>query len=288
MEAAISAALIGLGLGAQYALLSLGFTLIYGILGVINFAHGGFYMLGGYVAFAAVSHFGLPYPVAVAVAFLVSAAVGYAFELLVLERHIDDHLATMMLTMGLFLLMGTGLTLVFGTEPVDFRFPISGSWRSGGIYVPYANLIVLAACVVAIAAVYALLYTSSLGRSLRALADDRQVSAALGLRPRVLFPAAFALATGLAGFTGAMVTPILSLHPHVGDSILTISFLIVILGGLGSVLGAAVTAFAVGMIEAYSSIYLGGSIGALALFVLVLVTLVFRPSGLFGRKARLA
>lgn len=288
MDAAISAALIGLGLGAQYALLSLGFTLIYGILGVINFAHGGFYMMGGYVAFAAVSQLGLPYPVAVALAFAACAALGYCFELLVLERHIDDHLATMMLTMGLYLVMGTVLTLVFGTEPVDFRSPMAGSWRSGGIYVPYANLMVLAACTIAIAAVYLLLYKTSLGRSLRALADDRQVSSALGMRPHVLFPAAFGLATGLAGFTGAIVTPILSLHPHVGDSILTISFLVVILGGLGSVLGAAVTAFAVGMIEAYSSIYLGGSVGALALFVLVLITLVFRPAGLFGRKARMA
>lgn len=288
MESAVSAVVIGIGLGAQYALLSLGFTLIYGILGVINFAHGGFYMLGGYAAYASVSLLGLPYPVAVAVATAVCAALGYVFELVVIERYVDDHLATMMLTMGLYLVMGTALTVSFGTEPVEFHAPVSGSWRSGRIYVPYANIVVLLACVGAILAVYLLLFRTSLGRSLRALADDRSVASALGLQPRVLFPAAFALATGLAGFTGALVTPILSLHPHVGDSILTVSFLIVILGGLGSVGGAAFTAFLVGLVESFSSIYLGGSVGALLLFSAVLVTLVFRPSGLFGRKVRAA
>lgn len=288
MESAALAVIIGIGLGAQYALLSLGFTLIYGILGVINFAHGGFYMLGGYAAYASVSMLGLPYAVAVAFATAVCAALGYIFELLVIERYVDDHLATMMLTMGLYLVMGTALTVTFGTEPVEFHAPVSGSWRSGRLFVPYANVVVLLACAAAILAVYVLLFKTSLGRSLRALADDRTVASALGLQPKVLFPAAFALATGLAGFTGALVTPILSLHPHVGDSILTVSFLIVILGGLGSVGGAALTAFLVGLVEAFSSIYLGGSVGALLLFAAVLVTLVLRPSGLFGRKVRTA
>lgn len=288
METVISAGIIGLGIGAQYALLSLGFTLIYGILGVINFAHGGFYMLGGYVAFAAVTKLGVPYPVAVVLATLVCALVGAVFELLVLERHIDDHLATMMLTMGLYLVMGVALVAVFGTEPVDFKSPVSGSWRSGRIYVPYANLVVLCCCLIAIAGVYVLLYKTSLGRSLRALADDRRVATALGMPPKILFPAAFAVSTGLAGFTGALVTPILSLHPHIGDSILGVSFMIVILGGLGSVGGAAVAAFIVGIVESYSSIYLGGSIGALTLFVVVLATLAIRPTGLFGRQVRAA
>jgi hypothetical protein len=129
--------------------------------------------------------------------------------------------------------------------------------------------VVLCACLAAIAGV---LYKSNLGRALRALADDLPVATALCLPPKILFPAAFGVATGLAGFTGALVTPILSLHPHIGDSILTISFMIVILGGLGSVVGAAVAAFVVGLVEAYSSIYLGGSIGALTLFLLVVIS----------------
>jgi len=286
VEGFVAAGLIGVSLGAQYALLALGFTLIFGILGVVNFAHGGFYVLGGYVAYAAVHHLGAPYPVAVIAAALVTAATGYAFELFLVERRIDDHLATLMLTLGLYLVMSTGVLVVFGPESPQFAFPITGTLRGWGLYVPIANLIVLLVCLLAIGAVYALMYRTDFGRALRALADDRQVATAQGLRPRLLFPLAFALATGLAGLTGALVTPILSLAPHLGDPVLATSFLIVILGGLGSIGGATTAAFIVGMVEAYSSVYLGGSKGALVLFVLVLVILVVRPSGLFGREVR--
>ena len=111
--------------------------------------------------------------------------------------------------------------------------------------------------------------------------DDEQ-------RQHALFPLAFALAAGLAGLTGALVTPILSLSPQVGDPVLATSFLVVILGGFGSVGGATAAAFLVGMVESFSSVYLGGSTGALVLFVLVLAVLLVRPSGLFGREARSA
>jgi branched-chain amino acid transport system permease protein len=286
MTSFVTATLIGVSLGAQYALLALGFTLIFGILGVVNFAHGGFYVLGGYAAYWFVSAAGLPYPVAVILATLVTGSLGYLFELLLIERLVDDHLATLMLTLGLYLMLSTGILITFGPESPLFEFPLSGTLRAGPFYFPIANLVVLAVCLLAILGVYALIFRTDLGRALRALADDRQVAAAQGLRPRLLFPLAFALACGLAGMTGALVTPILSLAPHVGDPVLATSFLIVILGGLGSIGGATVSAFLVGLVEAYSSVYLGGSKGALALFVLVLIILVVRPSGLFGRIAR--
>ena len=286
MEQFLQAGIIGISLGAQYALLALGFTLIFGILGVVNFAHGGFYMLGGYVAFSCVSMAGLPYPIAVLVAVAVTAALGWVFELFLLERLVDDHLATLMLTLGLYLIVSTGLLSAFGPLSMDFRFPVSGALHLGPVYVPKENLIVLAICLAAIGALWLILFRTDLGRALRALADDRAVAMAQGMRPRVLFPAAFALATGLAGLTGALVTPILALSPGVGDPGLATSFLTVILGGLGSLGGAALAAFIVGLVEAYSSVYFGGSIGALILFVLVLLLLVFRPTGLLGRETR--
>jgi branched-chain amino acid transport system permease protein len=285
MEGFVTAGLIGISLGAQYTLLALGFTLIFGILGVVNFAHGGFYVLGGYLAYA-VHHLGVPYPFAVVIATLLTAALGYLFQLFLVERIVDDHLATLMLTLGLYLIMSTGVLVVFGPQSPQFTFPVTGTLRSGGFYIPLENLVVLTVCLTAIAAVYLLMYRTDFGRALRALADDRPVATAQGLRPRLLFPLAFGLATGLAGLTGALVTPILSLAPHIGDPVLATSFLIVILGGLGSIGGATVAAFIVGMVEAYSSVYLGGSKGALVLFVLVLVILVVRPSGLFGRELR--
>ena len=282
----LQAAIIGVGLGAQYALLALGFTLIFGILGVVNFAHGGFYMLGGYVAFVCVSHLGLPYPVGVLIAMLATGALGGLFELFLIERLVDDHLATLMLSLALYLIISTSVLAIFGPISMEFSFPVTGAFRAGPIYVPRENLIVLAICLIALGGLWLILFRTDIGRALRALADDRQVARAQGLRPRILFPLAYALATGLAGLTGALVTPILSLSPGVGDPVLATSFLTVILGGLGSLGGAALAAFIVGIVEAYTSVYFGGSIGALVLFIMVLLLLVFRPTGLLGRETR--
>ncbi|MBS7701362.1 MULTISPECIES: branched-chain amino acid ABC transporter permease [unclassified Chelatococcus] len=286
MEGIISTGLIGISLGGQYALLALGFTLIFGILGVVNFAHGGFYVLGGYVAYSAVQFLGLPYALAVALAAASTAVLGFLFERLLLERVIDDHLATLMLTLGLYLMMSSGILATFGPESPAFDFPLQGVLRAGRLYLPLENIVVIGVCLTAIVLVYLVIYKTDFGRALRALADDRRVAMAQGMRPTLLFPLAFALATGLAGLTGALVTPILSLAPHVGDPVLAISFLVVILGGLGSIAGATIAAFAVGMVEAYSAVYLGGSKGALLLFVVVLIVLVIRPSGLMGQTAR--
>lgn len=286
MDGIVATSLIGISLGAQYALLALGFTLIFGILGVVNFAHGGFYVLGGYLAYSAVAYLGVPYVLAVVLAALGTAALGFLFERLVLDRLINDHLATLMLTLGLYMMISSGILVVFGPQSPAFTFPLSGVIRGHGLYVPIENLVVLLVCLIGIVSIYALMYRTDFGRALRALADDRMVATAQGLRPKVLFPTAFALATGLAGLTGALVTPILSLAPHVGDPVLATSFLIVILGGLGSIGGATIAAFLVGMVEAFSAVYLGGSKGALALFVLVLIMLVVKPSGLFGHRVR--
>ena len=288
MQGIVSTGLIGLSLGTQYALLSLGFTLIFGILGVINFSHGGFYIIGGYVAYS-VSHLaGLPFPLAVLAATIACGLLGYAVEYVLVEKHVNDHLATMMITLGVYLIITTGATVIFGPEPPEFRFPVSGSFRGGGFYLPYSNLIVFVACAAVIASVYLLMYRTRFGIALRAMADDRAVAIAQGLHPARMFPMAFGLATALAGLTGALVTPILALEPHVGDAVLAKAFMVVILGGLGSIGGATIAAFIVGMVEAYSSVYLGGSKGALALFVLVLFILVVKPTGLMGREARRA
>jgi branched-chain amino acid transport system permease protein len=286
MEGVIATGIIGLGLGAQYALLALGFTLIFGILGVVNFAHGGFYALGGYLAYAAVTFLAVPYGIAVLAAALATGALGYVFELVLVERFVNDERSTMMLTLGFYLVLTTAMHVLFGPESLPFAFPVVGILHWHMIRVPLANLVVFAVCIVSILGMYFLIQRTGLGRALRALADDRLVAMAIGIPPRRLFPFAFAIGCALAGLTGALVTPILSLSPHVGDPVLITSFLIVILGGLGSIGGATLAAFIVGLVEAYSSVYLGGSKGALVLFTLEVLILIVRPRGLLGRETR--
>jgi branched-chain amino acid transport system permease protein len=274
----------GLTLGAQYALMALGFSLIFGILGVINFAHGGFYAMGGFVAYYVTQTLGMPYVLGVLAAVVATAALGYVFELVVLEPRIDDHLATIVLTLGLSLILGAVLLVIFGPRAVEFTSPVSGTLRLGGVFIPTARLMVIIVSVVAILAVYLVLYRTRIGGALRALADDRSMAVVQGMQPRVLFPLAFALATGLAGLTGALVTPLFNLAPFVGERVLMISFLAVILGGLGSLPGAVLASLLVGVVESYVGVYIGGSWAPLMLFSVVLVLLVVRPTGLLGRR----
>jgi branched-chain amino acid transport system permease protein len=289
MDSFISTGLIGLSLGTQYAMIAIGFTLIFGIMGVINFMHGGAYVLGGYIAFALAAVLGLPFPIAVLGAALGTAVVGYFIEVLFVDKYVDDHNATMLITLGVYLMMTTGIILIFGPEPVSgFSFPIRGALRWGGIYFPYSSLVVLVVCAAAIIGMYYLIFRTRYGIALRAMADDRAIATAQGIHPSNMFPFAFALAMALAGLTGALVTPILALDPHLGEGQLLKAFIVVILGGLGSVGGATVAALTVGMVEAYSSVYLGGSKGALVLFLIVLLILLVKPSGLMGRETRKA
>jgi len=288
LESVISAGVIGLSLGTQYALISIGFTLIFGIMGVVNFAHGGFYILGGYFAFTLTHTFGLPFSVALILAALATGAVGCLIEIVFVEKYVADHLATMLITLAIYQIMITGITLLYGAEPVQFRFPVKGSFHGSGFYIPYASMIVSGVCAVAIIAVYYLVYKTRYGIALRAMADDGQVARAQGIAPVMMFPLAFGIATALAGLTGALVTPILALEPTGGEAVLGKAFIIVILGGLGSITGAMISAFVVGLIEAYTSVYLGGSRGALALLALVVLILLVRPQGILGTVARRA
>jgi branched-chain amino acid transport system permease protein len=288
VETIVSTGVIGLSIGAQYALISIGFTLIFGIMGVVNFAHGAFYIIGGYAAFTLTSLLGMPFVVAVVLATFITALVGYFVEIIVVEKYVSDHMATMLLTLGVYQIIVTGATFAYGAEPVDFPFPISGALRWHKYFVPYSTLVVFAVCVVAIVSIYYLVFMTRYGIALRAMADDGAVARAQGIPAARMFPMAFAIATGLAGLTGAIVTPILVLEPQAGEATLGKAFIVVILGGLGSVTGATAAAFIVGLIEAYSSVYLGGSKGALALFVLVVLILLVRPQGLIGSSARKA
>ena len=288
MEGLISAGVIGLSLGTQYALISIGFTLIFGIMGVVNFAHGGFYILGGYIAYSLSQSLGVPFAAAVLIAALATGVIGYLVEVVVVERNVSDHLATMLMTLGIYQIITTGMTAAYGAEPMNFPFPVTGSLRGPGFYIPYANLIVFGVCALAIGSVYYLVFRTRYGIALRAMADDSPVARAQGIRPARMFPLAFAIATALAGLTGALVTPILALEPSSGDAVLGRAFIVVVMGGLGSVGGATISAFVVGLVEAYASVYLGGSQGTLVLFVIVMLFLLVRPQGLFGTVTRKA
>ena len=286
MDTLVQATVNGLALGAQYALLALGFSLVFGVLGVINFAHGAFYVLGGYFTYSLMTGLGLPYALALIAAVLGVAAVGYVMELLLIEKIVDNHEGTLIVSLGFYFVVIAALTLFYGPEAVPVKFPVDSVLRLEGFYIPVARLIVIAVSAVAVLGLWFLLYRSKHGIALRALSENRDVATMQGLRPRVYFPLAVALSAALAGLAGGLVTPIFTLEPPVGEAALMVSFLVVVLGGLGSLIGAASAAIGVGLVEAIAGTYLDGSLTRLLLFVIVLALLIFRPSGIAGRSLR--
>jgi branched-chain amino acid transport system permease protein len=285
MSDIVQATVNGGALGAQYALMALGFSIIFGVLGVINFAHGAFFAVGGFLTYWADVTVGLPYVPALLVAVLATAALGYAFEFAILDHRVDDHLGSIVLTLGFGLCLSAGLLLLFGPDPRQFEFPVDGAVTIAGATISSGRLILVGVALVVIAAVAWLLFRTRLGVALRALADDREMARVQGMPARLLFPLAFALATALAGLTGGLVTPLYLLDPFVGDQVLLLSFVVVILGGLGSLPGAVIAAFVVGLIQSFVGVYVGGSYAPLLLFGFVLVMLVFRPTGLMGDRS---
>lgn len=286
METLVQALVNGLALGAQYALLALGFSLVFGVLGVINFAHGGFYLLGGYFTYSVMSSVGLPYVLALIIGVAGVAVVGYVMELVLIEPIVDNHEGTLIISLGFFLILSAAVTILYGPESVNFKFPVSSVLRFEGIYVPVARLIVIAVAAAAVTALWFLLFRSRHGVALRALSENREVAMMQGLRPRVYFPLAVALSAALAGLAGGMVTPIFTLEPPVAEAALMTSFIVVVLGGLGSLAGAAGAAIGVGMMEAFGGAYLDGSMTKLLMFSAVLTLLLFRPAGIAGRSLR--
>jgi len=286
MDTLVQALVNGLALGAQYALLALGFSLVFGVLGVINFAHGGFYLLGGYFTYSLMTSIGLPYVPALIVGVAGVAVVGYLMELVLIEPIVDNHEGTLIISLGFFLILSAVVTVAYGPEAVPAEFPVSHVLRFEGLYIPVARLIVIAVSAGAVVALWLLLFRSRHGVALRALSENREVATMQGLRPRVYFPLAVALSAALAGLAGGMVTPIFTLEPPVAEAALMTSFIVVVLGGLGSLAGAAAAALGVGMMEAIGGTYLDGSMTRLLLFSAVLTLLLFRPAGLAGRSLR--
>jgi branched-chain amino acid transport system permease protein len=177
----VSAGMIGLTIGAQYALIAIGFTLIFGILGVVNFAHGGFYVLGGYLAYSLTHALGIPFPIAIALAALATGVVGYIVEIVLVDRFVADHLATMLITLGFYQILIAAIVQVYGAEPVDFVFPLSGAFQAGPVRVQYSHLVVFAVCGTAIGLMYWLVYKTRYGIALRAMADDGRVARSQGI-----------------------------------------------------------------------------------------------------------
>jgi len=286
MTALLAAQLLnGLAIGMTYALTAFGLSIIKGLLNVPNFAHGAFYALGAYVCYGAMQA-GVPFALALAIAFIVPALVGALVERLGVSRLMNGpYLYQLLFLFGTALILEQLIIIIWGTSGLSAAAPefLQGAFDLGFTYLPKYMVFngLMAAAV--IAAVWLLIERTRLGSQIRAGIDKREMAQCLGIDVSRLITAGFALGAGLAGLSGGLVLPLLGTNATMGAEMLSIAFVVLVIGGLGSLYGALAAGVLVGVIQSVSSVFVP-SASTVLIYVAMVATLMIRPQGLFGER----
>lgn len=275
----------GLTIGVAVVLMALGLTIIFGLLDVINMAHGEFYALGAFVAVVLVGA-GLSFWLVLVLTPAILAVVGYLTERSLVQRvfHTKDrHTLTLLLTFGVGVLMEDSLKIVFGANPLRLEAPISGATEMLGLFFPNYRLFVMLFGAAVIAAVWVLVFRTSLGAMVRAAAFDRHMTASLGVPVHKVYAATFAFGVALAALAGVLLAPMYSVFPTMGRDFVFMAFSVVIIGGMGSIKGAVLAGLLLTQVQSISSLWISPVWADPLLFGIMVVVLVWRPQGLFGR-----
>jgi branched-chain amino acid transport system permease protein len=275
----------GLVLGNLYVLVALGLTLIYGVLVQINFAHADIVTLGAFSAYFFVQGFGGGYIPAIAVALTVGGIAGWLINAAIFAplRNKRNELLPLIATIGVSVTMENVMLAGFGPIPYAFDSPYSNDViRFGGAFITVQNALIVAVSVLTIASLYAFMKFTFLGKALRAVAQDRETAGLMGINPDRLVMLTFVIASALAGMAGALLAPVLVLTPFAGTSVIVKAFAIVIIGGFGNFEGTILAGLLVGLIESFTTQYLGPGLIDIVVFGLLLVTLALRPTGLIA------
>jgi urea transport system permease protein len=289
----------GVSLSSILLLMALGLAIIFGLMGVINMAHGELMALGAYTTYVtqgwfqghAAGLFDYYFLVALPLSFLVAGMAGFVLERGVIRFLYGRPLETLLLTWGISLMIQQGLRLWFGAANVDV---ISPTWLSGGVPVmvgiqlPFNRLFIIGLATVAVAGMYLLLFKTDGGLRIRAVTQNRGMAACLGVRSRRVDALTFALGAGLAGIAGCALTQIGNVGPELGQNYIVDSFMVVVTGGVGKLLGTILAALGIGGLNKIIEPAAGAVFGKVAILVLVILFIQRRPSGLFAAKGRYA
>ncbi|MBL8335604.1 MAG: branched-chain amino acid ABC transporter permease [Rhodoferax sp.] len=274
--------LVGMINGSFYALMSLGLAIIFGLLHVVNFAHGAQYMLGAFVAWGLLEYTGLGYWWALLIAPFVVGGVGIVLERTMLRRlyHLD-HVYALLLTFGFALILEGSFRLKFGATGMPYASPISGGLDTSFAYLPWYRLWVIGASFTLCLATWFVIERTQLGSYLRAANEKPNLVRTFGINvPRMLM-LTYGLGVGLAGFSGVMAAPIYQVNPLMGSNLIIVVFAVVVIGGMGSIVGSIVAGFGLGILEGLAKVFYP-EIAGMVVFIAMLLTLIVRPNGLFG------
>lgn len=275
--------LLGLINGATYAMLSLGLAVIFGMLSVINFAHGAQYMVGAFVAWMLLNYLGLGFWPALLIAPLVVAGLGMLIERLFLRRlYNDDHLYGMLLTFGVALVVEGVFRYRFGSTGQAYPNPMPGGFDLGFMFLPYYRVFIIFASLAVCLGTWFLIERTRLGSYLRASTENALLVRTFGINVPRLLTLTYASGVGLAALAGVFAAPIQNVSPLMGANVIITVFAVVVIGGMGSILGSIVTGFMLGVIEGLAKVFYPQA-SATVIFLIMAIVLLFRPAGLFGQ-----
>jgi branched-chain amino acid transport system permease protein len=286
LPALLSQLLLGLVNGSFYAMLSLGLAVIFGLLNVINFAHGALYMMGAMFAWMGLTYFGLNYWVMLVVAPLLVGVFGVLIERLLL-RHLYklDHLYGLLLTFGLTLLIEGFFRSFYGVSGLQYNVPeqLTGARNLGFMILPnYRAWVVLASLIVCFGTWYVIERTK-LGALLRAGTENAKLTEAFGVNVPLMVTLTYGFGVALAAFAGVLAAPILQVQPLMGSNLIIVVFAVVVIGGMGSIMGSILTGLGLGVIEGFTRVFYPEA-SATVVFVIMAIVLLVRPAGLFGKE----
>jgi branched-chain amino acid transport system permease protein len=276
--------LIGLINGSFYALLSLGLAVIFGLLNIINFTHGAQYMMGAFVAYLMLNKLGIGYWWALLLAPLTVGLTGVLIERLMLSKLYKlDHLYGLLLTFGLALIIQGLFRNEYGSSGQPYQMPaqLTGAQNLGFMFLPnYRGWIIGASLVVCLATWYVIERTK-LGSYLRAATENPQLVQAFGINVPLMITLTYGFGVALAAFAGVMAAPIYQVSPQMGADLIIVVFAVVVIGGMGSIMGAIVTGFGLGLIEGLTKVFYPEA-SNIVIFVIMVIVLLIKPAGLFG------
>ncbi|MFW7341009.1 branched-chain amino acid ABC transporter permease [Pollutimonas sp. H1-120] len=274
----------GLMTGLVYILMALGFTLIFGIMRVVNFAHGELYMIGAFAILILFGTLEVNYYLAVVVSVIIAAIFGIIIERTLLRRFVGQELNGMIMALAISISLQALAGIFFGPQEQSVARPISGIFNVGGVIVPRDRIVVGGIALLVLAAFYIFLRYTRYGLAMRAVSQDADAAALQGIRPALIYTMAFGIGSLLAGLAGALMAPIYTIFPYMGSVPMMKAFIVVILGGLGSLPGAVIGGLLLGMVESGVASFYSSTIATMVAFGLVILILLFRPNGLMGRS----
>jgi len=274
----------GLQTGLTYVLLALGLTVIFSMMNVLNLAHGEFYMLGAFTVFYMNGLLKVNYFLALAMSVVAVAVIGIFFERIFFRPARGEVVPTVIVGIGLMWLLQTAAQLLFGAQPRGMKEVFQGSVSFLNINISDSRIAAGIISILLVAGVYLFIYKTKQGKAMQAVAQDREAAMSLGIDVGKIGTLGFALGCGLAGAAGGLMAPIFFIEPTMGTTTLIKSLCIIILGGVGSIPGAALGGIILGMIESYGQTFLGYSATTFP-FLIILFILVFKRTGLMGRAA---